>query len=196
VAGERPARRRARGGDGIPATWPSARVAVAAAAVATTVALVLYPVLAAERLAGLAVLAGAVAALVLLAGIVLGAGSVVGAGLFLVGVDYAASLVTRSGTAGYGVVPYAGGLVLAAELAYWSLEAPREWALVRRRAVLVAALAGASSAVAALVVAVASASSGRSVAFELVAFGGAAAALLLLVRLATSSAARARSTCG
>jgi hypothetical protein len=142
------------------------------------------------------VLAGAVAALVLLAGIAFPAGSLVGVGLFLLGVDYATSLVTRSETAGYGVVPYAAGLVLAAELAYWSLEAPREWALVRRRAFLVAALAGASSAVAALVVAVASASSGRSVAFELVAFGGAASALLLITRLARTSAARARSTFG
>jgi hypothetical protein len=91
---------------------------------------------------------------------------------------------------------YAAGLVLAAELAYWSLEAPREWGLVRRRALLAAALGGASSAVAALVVAVASASSGRSVAFELVAFAGVAAALLLVARLARSSAARARSTSG
>ena len=155
----------------------------------------LYPVLAAERLAGLAVLAGGVAALVLLAGIVLGAGSVVGPGLFLVGVDYAVSLATRSGTGGYGVVPYAAGFVLAAELAYWSLEAPREWALLRRRALLVAALAGASSVVAALVVAVASASSGRSVALEVVAFGGAIAALALVAWL-SASAARARSTSG
>ena len=156
----------------------------------------LYPVLAAERLAGLALLAGTVTALVLLAGIVLRAGSLVGAGLLLAGLDYAVSLVTRSGTAGYGVVPYAAGLVLAAELAYWSLEAPREWALVRRRALLVATLAGASAAVAALVVAVASASSGRSVALELLAFAGAAAALLLVARLASSSAARARSPSG
>jgi hypothetical protein len=157
---------------------------------------VLYPVLASERLAALAVLAGVVAALVLLAGVVVRASSFVGAGLLLLGLDYGVSLVTRSETAGYGVVPYAAGLVLAAELAYWSLEAPREWALVRRRALLVAALAGVSAAVAALVVAVASASSGRSVAFELVAFGGAAAALLLVARLAMASAARARSTSG
>jgi hypothetical protein len=196
MARVRAALRRPRGGERIPAPWPSARVAVAAAAAATTIALALYPVLAAERLAGLAVLAGAVAALVLLGGIVLRAGSLVGAGLLLVAFDYGVSLVTRSGTAGYGVVPYAAGLVLAAELAHWSLEAPREWALVRRRALLVATLAGASAAVAALVVAVASASSGRSVAFELVAFAGAAAALLLVARLARSSAVRARSTSG
>jgi hypothetical protein len=157
---------------------------------------VLYAILAAERLGGLAVLAGVVAALVLLVGIAFRAGPIVGAGLLLVGLDYGVSLVTRSGTAGYGVVPYAAGLVLAAELAYWSLEAPREWALVGRRALLVATLAGASAAVAALVVAVANASSGRSVGFELVAFAGAAAALLLLARLASSSAARARSTSG
>jgi hypothetical protein len=194
MARERPALRRPRGGERIPAPWPSARVAVAAAAAATTIALVLQPILAAERLVELAVLAGAVAALVLLAGIALGAGSLVGAGLVLVGVDYGVSLATRPGTAGYGVVPYAAGLVLAAELAYWSLEAPREWALVRRRVRLVAVLAGASAAVAALVVAVANASSGRSVAYELVAFGGAIAALALLVRL-SASAARARSTC-
>jgi hypothetical protein len=188
VAGERPACRRARGGDGIPATWSSARVAVAAAAAATTVALVLYPVLAAERLAGLAVLAGAVAALVLLAGIVLRAGSVVAAGLFLVGVEYVVSLVTRSGTAGFGAVPYAAGLVLAAELAYWSLEAPRESGLIRRRAGVVVTLAAASAGVAALAVAVASASSGRSVAYELVAFGGAIGALLLVARLTRATA--------
>ena len=156
----------------------------------------LYPVLAAERLVVIAALAGAVAALVLLTGIALGAGSLVGAGLFLVGIDYAVSLGTRSGTAGYGVAPYAGGLVLAAELAYWALEAPREWALLRRRALLVAMLAAAASAIAALVVAVANASSGRSVAYELVAFGGAGAALLLVARLARSSAARAGSTSG
>jgi hypothetical protein len=149
---------------------------------------VLFPALAAERLVGVAALVGAVAALVLLAGIVLGATSLVGAGLFLVGLDYAASLATRSGTAGYGVVPYAAGLVLAAELAYWSLEAPREWALVRRRALLAAVLAGASAAVAALVVAVASASSGRSVAYELLAFGGAIGALLLIARLTRATA--------
>jgi hypothetical protein len=148
---------------------------------------VLYPILAAGRLVGIAVAAGVVAALVLLAGIVLGAGSVVGAGLFLVGADYAASLVTRSGTEGFGVVPYAAGLVLAAELAYWSLEAPRDWALVRRRALLAAVLAAASAAVAALVAAVASASSGRSLAFELVAFGGAIGALLLVARLARAT---------
>jgi hypothetical protein len=188
--------RRPRGGELIPAPWPSARVAVAAAAAATTIALVLYPVLAAERLADLAALAGVVAALVLLAGIVLRAGPLVGAGLLLVGLDYGVSLVTRSGTAGYGVVPYAAGLVLAAELAFWSLETPREWGLVRRRAFLVASLTGGASAVAALVVAVASASSGRSVAFELLAFAGAAAALLLVARLASSSAARARSPSG
>jgi hypothetical protein len=195
MARERPALRRPGGGERIPAPWPSAGVAVASAAAATTVALVLYPVLAAERLAGVALLAGGVAALVLLAGIVLGAGSVVGAGLFLVGVEYAASLVTRAGTAGYGVVPYAAGFVLVAELAYWSLEAPHDWALLRRRASLVAMLAVASSAVAALVVAVAGASSGRSVAYELVAFGGAVAALALVARL-SASAARARSTSG
>jgi hypothetical protein len=154
---------------------------------------VLYPVLAAERLVVIAALAGAVAALVLLTGIALGAGSLVGAGLFLVGIDYAVSLGTRSGTAGYGVVPYAAGLVLAAELAYWSLEAPQDWALIRRRAPLVATLVGAASAVAALVVVVASASSGRSVVYELVAFGGAIAALALVARL-SASAARARST--
>jgi hypothetical protein len=157
--------------------------------------LLLFPVLAAGRLVGIAALAGSVAALVLLAGIVLGAGSLVGAGLVLLGLDYGASLATKSGTAGYGVVPYAAGLVLAAELAYWSLEAPREWALVRRRALLVAALAGASSAVAALVVAVASASSGRSVVFELIAFAGAIATLALVAWL-SASAARARSTSG
>jgi hypothetical protein len=196
MARVRAALRRPRGGERIPAPWPSARVAVAAATAATAIALALYPVLAAERLAGIAVLAGGVAALVLLVGIVFGAGSLVGGGLVLLGVDYAVSLVTRSGTEGFGVVPYAAGLVLAAELAYWSLETPREWALVRRRALLAAALAGASAAVASLVVAVASASSGRSVAFELVAFGGAAAALLLVARLASSSAARARSTSG
>ena len=155
-----------------------------------------YPVVAAGRLAGIAAAAGVVAAFVLLAGIVLGVGPVVGAGLLLIGLDYGASLVTRSGTAGFGVVPYMAGLVLAAELAYWSLEAPREWALVRRRALLVAVLAAGSSAVAALVVAVANASSGRSVAYELVAFGGAGAALLLVARLARSSAARAGSTSG
>jgi hypothetical protein len=195
MARVRAALRCPRGGERIPAPWPSARVAVAAAAAATTIALVLSPILAAERLAGIDALAGAVAGLVLLAGIAAGAGPLVGAGLVLVGVDYGVSLVTRSGTAGYGVVPYAAGLVLAAELAYWSLEPPREWALVRRRVRLVAALTGASAAVAALVVAVASASSGRSVAYELVAFGGAIAALALLVRL-SASAARARSTSG
>jgi hypothetical protein len=150
---------------------------------------VLTPILAAERLVGIAALAGAVAALVLLTGIAVGAGSLVGAGLVLVGVDYGVSLVTRSGTAGYGVVPYAAGLVLAAELAYWSLETPREWALVRRRVRLVAAVTGASAAVAALVVAVANASSGRSVAYELVAFGGAIGALLLVARLTRVTAA-------
>src|SRR5205085_8724960 len=65
MARERRALRRPRGGERIPAPWPSARVAVAAAATATTIALVLYPVLAAERLGDLAVLAGVVAALVL-----------------------------------------------------------------------------------------------------------------------------------
>src|SRR5918911_3827 len=145
MARVRAALRRSRGGERIPAPWPAARVAVAAAAAAATIALVLYPVLAAERLAGLAVLAGGVAALVLLAGIVLGAGSVVGAGLFLVGVDYAVSLATRSGTAGYGVVPYAAGFVLAAELAYWSLEAPREWTLLPRRPLLVARLSASAA---------------------------------------------------
>jgi hypothetical protein len=149
---------------------------------------VVYPVVAAGRLAGIAAAAGVVAAFVLLAGIVLGVGPVVGAGLFLVGVDYAASLVTRSGTADFGVVPYAAGLVLAAELAYWSLEAPREWALVRRRAVLVATPAASSSAAAALVVAVANASSGRSVVYEVAAFGGAIGALLLLARLTRATA--------
>jgi len=111
----------------------------------------------------------------------------VGAGLFLVGVEYAASLVTRAGTTGYGVVPYAAGFVLVAELAYWSLEAPHDWALLRRRASVVTMLAVAASAVAALVVAVAGASSGRSVAYELVAFAGAVAALALVARLSAST---------
>src|SRR5919206_4985771 len=114
MARERSALRCPRGGERIPAPWPSARVAVAAAATATAIALVLYAILAAERLGDLAVLAGVVAAVVLLAGIVFQAGSFVGAGLLLVGLDYGVSLVTRSGTAGPRRLPCAAGVVLPA----------------------------------------------------------------------------------
>lgn len=88
-----------------------------------TAGLALWPLLhvrPALAWAGLA--AGAVAVLVLAGGLALGYAPAVTAALALVGADYAAALTIEDAALDPRAPLFAGGLLVAAELAYWSLE--------------------------------------------------------------------------
>ena len=95
-----------------------------------------------------AVLAGAAGAVVLGTGLVLGQPRPVPFGLALLGAAYVVALLERPPGLDPLAPAFGAGLLLAAELAYWSLDARaparRDPGLQRRRAFRVAGLAGAA----------------------------------------------------
>src|SRR5204862_185612 len=115
------ARRRRGGGEIVPALGtPGARVAAAAGALLAAAALAAYPAAAADRLAGALAAGGAVAVLLLALGLATRLPLLVPPALALVGAEYVGVLYLGGDAR---VLPIAaGGLVLAAELAYWGLE--------------------------------------------------------------------------
>ena len=115
--------------------------------------------------------------------------------LALIAAAYAASLALRAeGSAVDAAAPlYAAGLLLVAELAYWSLElraVGREDAVaLARRVVALAAVVVASLALGAFVVVVTVVPLGGGLAWDVVGVAAAAATLAILARLARSTSA-------
>jgi hypothetical protein len=108
----------------------------------------------------------------------------------LAGAEYAAFLLIREGTVdGYAPL-YGAGLLLVAELAYWSIErhvaGPGE-GLAARRATLVLAACLAAGGVGGLILAMAEASVSGGLGLEILGVAAAVGAMALLARLARSS---------
>lgn len=140
--------------------------------------------------AGLAVLA----LLLFLLGIAGGWATPIAAGLACFGAEYALFLATGKHVLDERSPLVAVGLVLAAELAFWSLEragGAQTASLVARRLALVAATAVGAGAIAALLLVVSGAGSG-GVGVEALGVLAAATILLLLARLTARSRHQAR----
>lgn len=153
-----------------------------------------YPVGAAERVHELLATGGAAALLTLL--LALGAGwpSAIPWTLALLGGTYATGLAVRDdATLDAGAPLYAAGLLLLAELAYWSLElrgpGREEPRVVVRRLAALGALAFLSLVLGAFVVVVTTAPIGGGVLWDVVGVAAAAATLAILARLARGAAA-------
>ena len=126
--------------------------------------------------------------LALVAAVVLGWSSLVPASIVLIGSAYAVHLALDDPTLDTRAPLLAAGLLLAAELAYWSLEERQnvrtEAREQLRRLAVVAALALGSLFVGAVLLAVADVARTRGLAVDLVGAAAAAGALLLLVLVA------------
>ena len=126
--------------------------------------------------------------LALVAAVVLGWSSLVPASIVLIGSAYAVHLALDDPTLDTRAPLLAAGLLLAAELAYWSLEERQnvrtEAREQLRRLTVVAALALGSLFVGAVLLAVADVARTRGLAVDLVGAAAAAGALLLLVLVA------------
>ena len=110
--------------------------------------------------------------------------------LALAGGEYAAYLVIREGTIDSLAPVYAAGLLLVAELAYWSLDrhvrGPGERLLFRRTSLIVAACVAAGG-VGGLILALAEFSVSGGLGLEILGVAAAIGALALLARLARQS---------
>ncbi|HET7854866.1 MAG TPA: hypothetical protein VFL41_00255 [Gaiellaceae bacterium] len=124
----------------------------------------------------------------LAAGLTGGWSSPVGVGLALLGAEYAVFFAAGPSGVDVWTPLYAAGFLLAAELAYWSLEQRvSAWSdpavLVRRLVLLVACCAGAAAVAAAMIVA-AGASVGGGLGLEIVGITAAVAVLALVAGVA------------
>jgi hypothetical protein len=131
---------------------------------------------------------GLLAMLVLAVALVRAQSASVTVAIALLGGAYGGSLFLGTGSIDAWAPIEATALVLAAELAYWSLEL-RPWVqaepgVLVRRAALVGATGAGTLAVGATLLAAASAPVGGGVAWEAVGVAAAAAALAVVVRLA------------
>ena len=153
------------------------------------VALAIYQAVAVDRLAGLPLAVGAAATVVFLVGIVGVDARALPFAFALLGVEYGIFLWLRHERVGAGTVAYAAALVLASELAYWSLElrsAADEATLLRRRATTVGATVVGAFLVASAVAAAADLRVGSGLEFGIVGAAALLAALYLVARLARS----------
>jgi len=128
-----------------------------------------------------------IAVLLLAAGLVAGWHAAVPASVLIAGAAYAGSLFLGPHRLDTSAPLEGTALLLAAELAYWSLEL-RPWVeaepgVLARRGTVVAASGAGSLAAGAAVLAAASAPVGGGVALEALGVAAAASALALLVRL-------------
>jgi hypothetical protein len=148
------------------------------------------PAWAAERGAGGLGATGAVGALLLALAVLAGRPGWIAWSLVLLGAEYAASLAVAEGGGEMDAwAPlYAAGLLVAAELAFWSLElrgtAREDAASLRRRLAALSALALAALGLAALVALVTELPGGGGVLWDAVGVAAAVAALAIVARLA------------
>ena len=137
---------------------------------------------------------GVTGVLLVAAAVVRGRGSLVAWGLLALAAAYAFSLAGRPGVDGPSPL-VATGLLLVAELGYWSVELARtareEAAVALRRLVGLAALAAGSLALATFVLAATAVPLSSSTIWNAVGILAAAAVLALIARLARARRARA-----
>jgi hypothetical protein len=150
-----------------------------------------YPAVQDIRLHWVAVGLGAAGLATLTAGLLVRSGHVLGWGLAALGAEYAVHFAAE-GRVFDAVTPvYAAGLILVAELAFWSIEsrvaAWSEPGLVERRLAYVAATAVGAAVVAALALVVAAASRGGGLVLEAAGVASAIAVVMLLAVLVRRS---------
>jgi len=141
----------------------------------------------ADRLAPLVGAVGGGAVLVLAAALVARSTDVLPWAVALGGAEYAAFLVIRSGTIDPYAPLYGAGLLLVAELAYWSVERhvpSRGEGLTGRRASLVLAASLAAGGLGGLILTMAELSVNGGLALEILGVAAAVGALAVLARLA------------
>ena len=149
--------------------------------------LIAFAFLRAERLAVAVAGVGGLAAILLVLALSVRLPGLVAWAIAVAGGAYAAALLLRNGTIDGFAPLYAVGLLLVAELAYWSLElhVPSEEGIVARRAGRLALLALVSGGVAALVLAASELAAEGGLALEAIgvaAVGGALALVAVLLR--------------
>jgi hypothetical protein len=138
---------------------------------------------------------GALALGLLALGLVANWPAPLGPALMLLGAEYAVHFAAYGDSLDKGAPVYAAGLVLTAELAYWSLEPPRvaawtEYGLLLRRLAHLVAVCSAAAALAALVIVVAASGGGGGVALEAVGAAAAVGAVAVVAVLVRRSALR------
>jgi hypothetical protein len=134
---------------------------------------------------------GTAGAVVLVLALALGRAGLVAPALVLLAAGYAATLVARNASVLDAAAPLVGcGLLLVAELAYWSVELAgagrEERPVLLRRLTAMLALAAAALALGAAVLAATALPIGGGLAWNLVGVAAAAAALALIARLAAA----------
>ncbi|HEV8602421.1 MAG TPA: hypothetical protein VGQ68_03395 [Gaiellaceae bacterium] len=195
MEGGRPAGGRDRGGARIQAPRPGrARVATGVAALGTAGGLAAYPALQDIRFQWLALGLGACALVLLAAGLTLGWASPTGWGLGALGGQYGVLFAAEGRSLDELTPLYAAGLILVAELAYWSLEprvpAGTESGLLVRRLAHLTGVCVAAATLAALVLVAAAAGGGGGLALEVLGAAAAVGALGLVAALVRGSALR------
>jgi hypothetical protein len=140
-----------------------------------------YAVARASHVGGLVAAVGAIGGALLAAVLVRGLQELLVWALALLGAAYALSLAVSGRAVDEAAPLVAAALLLAGELAAWSLDErwriAAEPAVVRRRAVALGILAGAGLAAASLVIAVAAAPAGRGLAWTTLGAAGAVCAV-------------------
>jgi hypothetical protein len=152
-------------------------------------ALAAYPVAEAGRYSGPLALAGVIAVLFVAGALVTGWPAPVALALVVLVGEYAAALVARESDAvDSGAPVFGAGLLLLAELAYWSLDLRRagreEGRAVVRRLTALAAAAGGSLLLAAFVVGVTAVPAGGGLLWDALGIAAVIATLAILARLA------------
>ena len=193
MAGGDAARRADRGGDRIPALRPSQpRLATSAAALVVLAALATYPVVAVDERKDVAAGIGAAALALLALALARRITALVPWPIALAGAGYAVMLALNADATDAAAPLYAAGLLLAAELAYWSLEArgvPEERGLLPLRVGVIAACCLGTIVVGGALMVAAAAGGRGGVALEAVGVAAAAAAVALVTWLARRQAA-------
>ena len=187
----RTARRSARGGEGIQALRAlGARLKRAVAPLILLAGLAAYPAAEGGVVGEIAAVPGLLAAVLLVVAIATRWAALVPLVLVALVAEYAFVLVTRSEAVDAGAPLYAAGLLLLAEVAYWSLEpaagAP-DRGLFARRVATTAALALGGLAVATFVLVVAALPVAGGLALEALGIAAAAGALGVVAWLAAAS---------
>ena len=150
----------------------------------------MYPAATAEHFPQLVAVPGIAALCVLAAAVVLGWPAGIAWALALLGTAYATALAASEDAGAVDAVAplYAGGLLLVAELSYWSLELRgsrrEEPGAMLRRLVALTALAALSVAIGGFVVLVTAAPAGGGLAWDAVGIAAVAATLAIVATLA------------
>ncbi len=149
----------------------------------------MFAALRAGRLEGLVAGVGMLGMLLLVAALVVQVPAVAAWGVALLGAEYATALLLRGGTIDPFAPVVAVGLLLVAELAYWSLEPhlAGDRGIARRRVQRLVLLALVTGGVSAIVLAASEAAGRGGLGLEAIGVAAAAAALAIVALLARSA---------